>query len=108
MGWKEIVAIKAKKKKVNKYIPKRTKKMSKTFDSLRKLYPIFLSTRPFCKIKSPVCTYLATVVNHTEGRGEDKILDMRTWEESCAPCNIYIEVHDKWARENGHKINRIK
>ena len=64
----------------------------------------FLQDNDVCQIQSPECTYEATVVNHTNGRENKRLLDMEYWEASCARCNIYIEEHDVWAREHKHKL----
>lgn len=64
----------------------------------------FLEENPECAIKSPVCTYWATCVNHTNGRENERLLDEKYWEPSCHPCNNHIEEKDAWARENKHKL----
>jgi hypothetical protein len=88
--------------------PKRSDKMKDIVALLRKGYARFLKKNPFCKIKSPVCTKVATVINHTRGRTEDVILDEAWWEASCPACNGYIEEHDAWARKHGHKVSKFK
>lgn len=116
MGLREIQELKAKgllKKespviKPQKGIQKRGEKMKAVVEVLKKLYPLYLKKRPKCAINSPVCTKISTCVNHTEGRGENEILDQSTWEPSCQNCNLYVEEHHEWARENGHKKQRIK
>jgi len=79
-----------KKKKINIRGEKR-KEINK---QLKKVcYPFVLKRDPFCKIQSPVCTRISTVVNHTEGRGLDVVLDVEKMEGCCPPCNDYIEAH---------------
>jgi hypothetical protein len=80
---------KKKKKPINPITDKR-KEINK---ELKKLVPVILRRDPICKIQSPVCTRVSTVVNHTEGRGLDVILDADKMEGCCAPCNGYIESH---------------
>lgn len=102
---------KTKKKGIRKVskkkIKSRSKKMEKTVRDLKIAYGPYLEKNPVCVIQSPVCTHAATCVNHKAGRGANEILDKKTWEPSCGPCNSYIEDHDAWARENGHKISRL-
>jgi len=85
-----------------KPINKESDKMKDVKAILKKEYPKYLKTRPFCNIKSPVCTKIATVVNHTRGRGRDEILNKDTWEPSCVHCNTYIESHPDW-NDGKHK-----
>ena len=82
--------------KKTKEINKESEKMKDIKATLKKEYPKYLKTRPFCAIKSPECTKVATVVNHTRGRGRDEILDQSSWEPSCTYCNSYIEAHPDW------------
>jgi hypothetical protein len=86
---------------------KRTKKYAKTMRQLSINYDPYLEKHPVCAIQSPICTYRATCVNHKAGRGVNEVLDQSTWEPSCDPCNLYIEGHDAWAREHGHKVSRL-
>ena len=87
-------------------IKKRSKKQVKVMKDLKLAYGPYLEKNPACVIQSPDCTRQATCVNHKKGRGVKEVLDQRTWEPSCNPCNLYIEVHHAWAVENGHKISR--
>ena len=77
-------------------VKKESDKMKDVKAELKKKYPRFLKKNPFCNIQSPVCTKVATCVNHTRGRGRDEILNEDTWEASCVPCNQYIESHPDW------------
>lgn len=87
-------------------IKQRSKKGAKTMRKLNKKYGPYLEKNPVCAIQSPVCTYHAGTVNHKAGRGKDEVLDETTWEPACYPCNGYVEIHDEWAQQNGHKISR--
>lgn len=93
---------KAKSKKVNS----RSKKQAKVMRLLKKAYPIYLEAHPECEIKSPVCTFHATVVNHNRGRGAN-VLNQDDWCPSCPPCNNFIEENHAWAQEKGFKARRI-
>jgi len=72
----------------------------------RRLRIPFLKERRVCEIKSPECMGAATEVHHIKGRGK-YLLEVSTWKASCRACNGYVEKHDKWARENGHKESRL-
>jgi hypothetical protein len=104
---KEKALPKPAKKAIKKKIKPRTKKKAKENRDLAITYGPYLEKHPVCAIQSPVCTHIATCVNHTAGRGIHEVLNQATWEPSCTPCNGYIETHDQWARENGHKISRL-
>lgn len=74
---------------------------------LKKMYPAFLAENFFiCKIQSPECTGVATVVHHKKGRIGDQIFVVEDWMSSCPRCNGYVEDHDEWAREKGFKLNQ--
>ena len=73
---------------------------------LKKRYAAFLKTRSFCRIKSPVCTKVASVVHHLKGRTPDLILDETYFCEACPECNAFVESNDAWARERGFKLSK--
>jgi len=87
---------------------KESPKMNAVKQELKKLYTMFLKKRSRCEIKSPECTKVATCIHHRNGRGKDELMDQGTWMASCMPCNSYVEVHDKWARERGFKGTGLK
>lgn len=87
-------------------IAHRSEKMKGIMTAIKPLYRSFLKEKPICKIRSEVCTGKATCIHHTAGRGMERLMDMNSWEASCDPCNKYVEKHDQWARDNGHKISR--
>ena len=89
-------------------IKKVSKKMVGLKDQLKRLYPKFLKKKPFCEIKSPVCTKVATVIHHAAGRIGEKLLDQKDWMASCPACNGYVEDNDAWAREHGFKKSKFK
>lgn len=113
MGLNEIKKLKRAAADKPKGVPgkfkskKRTKKYAKGMRTLAINYVPYLEEHPFCVIRSPVCTNLSACVNHTAGRGVNEVLDQKKWEASCVPCNNYIEAHDAWAREHGHKVSRL-
>lgn len=82
------------------------KKMAAVKRKLKKAYPPYLEKHPVCAIQLPGCTGVATCVNHTQGRGENEILNEATWEPSCSHCNGKIEQEHGWAEEHGHKKPR--
>jgi hypothetical protein len=88
----------AKKEKKSEKKKKRINKVGEDRKATNKIlknecYPMVLKRDPICKIQSPVCTRISTVVNHTEGRGKDVILDVNKMEGCCPPCNGFIEEH---------------
>lgn len=91
-----------------KQLPKRSEKMKGIMAAIKPLYKSFLKEKPYCEIRSPVCTSAATCVHHTAGRGMNHLMDTNTWEAACDACNLYVEENDKWAKENGHKYSRHK
>lgn len=101
-GAKKVVTARPKVKKKG-----RTKKLAKIMRALKKTYPAFLERNPICKIQSPECTQVATVVNHEKGRGITLVMNQKYWTPCCPACNGYIEIHDKWAQERGFKKSRL-
>lgn len=95
--------------KPKKEIPKRSKKMKGVIKEVKKLYEIYLAKpeNQICLIQSPVCTKVATVVNHKRRRGAN-IANVKDWEPCCPACNGYIENHTSWAVKNGHLISAHK
>lgn len=91
-----------KEARINTYSQKR-QEINKLYYARAKIY---VKNHPRCIINSPVCTKATECVNHIRGRGI-YLLDEGTWEASCRACNSYIEVHDQWARNHGHKKSRL-
>lgn len=100
-------AVKKKALKRGKKPNPRSKKMTKVIEEVKKLYPLFLKSRPMCEIRSPDCIKRATVVHHRKGRGNN-ILKQETWVACCPPCNSYVENHHQWAADNGFKVSQHK
>ena len=88
-----------------KPIPKVGEKEKKVKARLKKAYPAYLEEHPICNIQSRVCSYAATCVNHTRGRGAN-VENQDDWEASCVPCNGYIEEHHAEYAKLGHKKSR--
>lgn len=95
-----------KEPKKRKWMKPRTKKKAKEYRELGKIVGPFLEEHPYCEIRSPDCTHLATCVHHVKGRAEDVVLDPEYHKACCSPCNHYVENHHAWAVENGHKVSR--
>lgn len=99
---KEAGVVKPKQKAV----PKRSAAMIKTMKKYGPKVAAYLAKEEneMCLIQSPVCTRVATCVNHKRRRGKN-LMNENDWEPSCGPCNLWIENHDAWARESGHLIS---
>lgn len=62
-----------------------------------------------CMVRSPECTGKSQGMHHLAGKDTpDKLLDPRNQIPCCNSCNTYVETHDKWARDNGFKLSRLK
>ena len=70
---------------------------------LKRLYPLFLQKFPLCQLNTPVCTKIATVIHHSEGRIGTKVTEEKTWMASCVGCNNWVEGNDSDARQMGLK-----
>lgn len=94
--------------KVPKEVNKVSDKRKKDNEMLKTMYPAFLAKHKKCQIASPVCTGKATVVHHSEGRSQDKLLNVKTWMASCPACNSWVEQNHFQAEQMGVKISRHK
>ena len=56
--------------------------------------------RPWCEIRSPVCTGKAQGLHHTKGQGI-YLLDETTLLSACNACNGWVEAHPEEARKIG-------
>ncbi|MGZ5302518.1 MAG: hypothetical protein ACXWDO_00250 [Bacteroidia bacterium] len=69
---------------------------------------IFFASHKKCEINSPECNKDAPLhVHHTNGRENERLLNVDYWMAACDYCNSYIESHDEWARENGFKLSKF-
>lgn len=81
----------------------------RSFDNkvLKFLYDIFLEKRTVCRIQSPDCTKMATVVHHKKGRGRFVLFDWSTWLPCCPACNGYVEANHEWAKSKGFMVSKL-
>lgn len=102
---KEEAPVVKEKPKAKSQPKKKSKKQMKIDRQLKKAYAEFLA-RPenkYCNIQhDEECTRVATVVNHTRGRGAN-VLNQEDWEPACPNCNGKIEQEHAAAKEAGHK-----
>lgn len=68
----------------------------------------FRKENPWCVIRSPECTKETQGVHHVEGKVGKDYVDESKWLPACNACNVYIESHSKWAKENGFKKANYK
>lgn len=92
-------------KKVSKIKPVSAKRkdINKEY---RKIVKGFLKDKPFCAIKSAVCTKITEGPHHMRGRIGQLLLDTKFMMPSCNACNLYVEENDLWARKNGFKLSK--
>lgn len=88
-------------------IAKESDKMKNVKAELKKLYPIFLKSRPICEIASPVCTKKATCIHHVCGRLPSKILKQEHWMAACEHYNGWVENNDAESRSKGLKKSKF-
>lgn len=90
----------------------RIRKVSKKRQALNKEYSAVSKPKwegERCAIGSEVCTGWAQGWNHPDGKeNAEKLLDVENGQPACNPCNCYIEIHHKWAVENGFRGKRNK
>jgi hypothetical protein len=96
-----------KKKLVRKPVRKVSRKREKINRTYSTLSKQFVEDNPYCAIKSPECTGRTQGPHHKRGRIGKALTDFKHCIPACNPCNLYVEVHDKWARENGFKESRL-
>lgn len=97
------------KKKARNYynIPKVAEKRIPVNEQYHAEVAEYLKDHEECVIKSPVCNFFATCVNHSKGRESiEQLMNKNDWEASCESCNGYIEIHHEWAEQRGHKKKR--
>ena len=95
-------------KTVRQPINRESVKMKATKKDLKKEYPKFLKSHPFCELKiSPECTKIATVIHHVRGRIGEQVHRQEDWMASCPACNSHVENKDAEAREKGLKKSKF-
>ena len=68
----------------------------------------FRAAHPKCQVNSPECTGKTEGVHHMKGKTSyELLLDETLWMAACNRCNVYIEIHDSWAREKGYKLSKF-
>ena len=88
--------------------PKRVTKRDKQNELYYSLRNDFMAKHGLCEINSPVCIRKSQCVHHTKGRIGSDLTDVSTWMPSCNPCNLYVEEHSQWAKDNGKAFSRLK
>lgn len=71
-----------------------------------------IEARPVCEIQSPECTQQATTVHERIKRsaggaivpGEKADAQGQVFDSCCDLCNLYVETHPQWSRDNGFVI----
>lgn len=93
-----------KKVKKRSYLRPFSKKRQKLNVKYGTRSKVFREENRLCVIKSPDCTLYTQGVHHVCGRATKTLLmDERHWLPACNACNLYVETHSEWARENGFK-----
>lgn len=97
-------AIVAKPYKIKPVSDKRTKQ-NKEYKALKEK---IIDPWDECEIKSPVCGGKAIVLHHSNGRENERLLNVEDIMKSCAECNLWIETSQgtKWAYDNGKKKHK--
>jgi len=102
-------------KRSTKPLRRRSKKRQKLYTEER--IPFVIATieeRPVCEIQSADCSQLSTTVHERIKRsaggsivpGETADRQGQVFDSCCYECNLYIETHPQWARDNGFTISR--
>ncbi len=74
----------------------------------REIVKTMLEENNKCELNSPVCTKIATGLDHTQKRSAKNLIDKANLKRSCDSCNRYKEENPGWAKENGHSKSRFK
>jgi hypothetical protein len=94
------------KKSDKQPIRKRSKKLAKV---MRKDYvpqvKKMVEEQTECELKTEVCTGMAQGFHHPHGRTGELLMKKKV--PSCNPCNLWVEVFDKEAREKGLKKSKF-
>lgn len=102
---RRLKAAKPKKKVGRKMFSQKRTELNKEYKKQSKL---FLATHPICQIQAPGCTGKAQGVHHKAGRVGKMLMNIIFWLSACNHCNLWIETHDKEAREKGFKVSKFK
>jgi hypothetical protein len=93
-----------KKRKKIKQVSKKREKANREY--AKKSRPRWMNRQ--CDIRAPGCTGTAQGIHHKKGKSSiELLLDMQYWIPACNHCNLWVEVHDRQARELGFKLPRL-
>jgi len=81
-------------------------KLAEALELYRAIRLLFLAKFPRCKAGLNRCTYWATQIHHTKGRGL-YLLVLETWIGVCHNCHERIEADPKRAKELGYSVDRL-
>jgi hypothetical protein len=90
--------------KANKPLKKFSKKRAKQQGQYRKLVSEMMEESNLCEMNTPVCTGIATGMQHKKRRGLN-LLNKEYLIRSCDPCNLYCEQYPLYALEHGLAIS---
>jgi len=97
----------AKEKKVRKIAQFSKNRQRANREYAEKSRPLWVGKQ--CAVHAPGCTGVAQGIHHPEGKSSIKLLlDKDNMMACCNHCNLWVEVHDKQAREMGIKKSRLK
>jgi hypothetical protein len=91
-------------KKQTKPIAQHSKKEAARLREYKKIKDEILAESNLCEMHSPVCTKIATGLQHKKRRGVN-LLNKKYLIRSCDPCNLYVEQFPLWALEKGLAIS---
>lgn len=94
-------------KKSKKPIPKKSKKRIKQDRQYKKLVVIKMAEDVTCELKTPVCTYYAEGLDHTQKRSPANVLKKVNTKRSCNACNLWKELNPKQAEEMGISVSKF-
>jgi hypothetical protein len=87
-------------------IPKQSKKRIKENRSYKK--DMQKDFEGGCRIKSPVCTHIATGYHHIQKTSPLNRNVKKNKIPACSECNLYVELNKDWAEKNGFFISKFK
>jgi hypothetical protein len=84
-----------------------SKKRQGEMDTYARLRDAFITAKPRCEAKLPMCTGSSTDVHHKAGRVGDNYLKIGTWLAVCRSCHSWIETNPLEAKELGFSESRL-
>jgi homoserine trans-succinylase len=100
------VKAKAVQKKKRSPIAPISEKKAKELVEYRRVRDEYMKTHPTCEVRSEVCTGKSEDLHHKKPRAYH-LMDVSVFMAVCRSCHQKIERDDKWARENGFKLNHL-